>query len=245
MDLQAIIFDIDGTVADTEADGHRVAFNLAFGEAGLDWDWDRELYGRLLDVTGGRERIAHYAAHCAPSLASAPDFPAFAALLHQRKCVWYRRLLAEGRIPLRGGVAALIDAAAAAGLRLAIATTSATGNVEALLDRLLPRWRQQFGVCGFGETVVHKKPAPDIYRWVLAQLDLPPAACLAIEDSHNGLRAAGAAGIPVLVTPAPYTRDQDFAGALAVFAGLGDGPGRIDLPALRRLHANASVAVMH
>lgn len=237
MDLQAIIFDIDGTLADTEANGHRVAFNLAFAEAGLDWDWDTELYGRLLDVTGGRERIAHYAARCAPALAAAANFPAFATLLHQRKSALYRQLLVNGRIPLRPGVAELIDAAAAAGLRLALATTSTASNVEALLDRHLPRWRHQFCVCGYGETVERKKPAPDIYKWVLSHLELPPAACLAIEDSQHGLQAASAAGIPVVVTPAPYTRDQDFSGALAVVGGLGNGPGRIDLDALMELHA--------
>lgn len=219
--FQAIIFDVDGTLAETERDGHRPAFNQAFAEHGLDWHWDAETYGRLLDITGGKERIRHYAESQAPAIAARPDFDDLVKKLHAAKTAHYVHRVDQGKLPLRCGVAELIAAARRAGIRLAIATTTSPENVTALLRAsLAPDSADWFEVIGAGDVVPAKKPAPDIYHWVLARLDLPASACLAIEDSANGLRAALGAGIPTVVTVSEYTAGQDFRGALQVLAGL-------------------------
>ncbi|MDD5250133.1 MAG: HAD family hydrolase [Rhodocyclaceae bacterium] len=220
--LQALIFDVDGTLADTERDGHRVAFNAAFREAGLPWHWDVRAYGELLAVSGGKERMAHYARQVAPELAARPDFDAFLRKLHTLKTGHYVRLVAGGALPLRPGVANLIREARAAGLKLAIASTTSPENVTALLRASLAHDAESwFAVIGAGDVVPAKKPAPDIYFWVLERLGLPAGDCLAIEDSANGLKAALGAGIPTLVTENAYTRGQDFSGAVAVLSDLG------------------------
>jgi beta-phosphoglucomutase-like phosphatase (HAD superfamily) len=229
--LQALIFDVDGTLADTERDGHRVAFNLAFAEHGLDWNWDEDLYGELLTVTGGKERIRHFVARYATDVADRPDFNALVAALHATKTEHYVRLVAGGQLPLRPGVARLINEARAAGLRLAIATTTTPENVEALLRATMaPDAMTWFEVIGAGDVVPAKKPAPDIYHWVLERLELAPDACLALEDSENGLAASLCAGIPTLVTENAYTRGQNFRGALAILPDLGE----VDLTGIRK-----------
>lgn len=235
MELSALIFDVDGTLAETERDGHRLAFNAAFAQAGLGWYWDESLYGELLAVTGGKERMAHFAAQFAPAFLGQPDWAARIAALHQAKTRHYLRLLESGAIALRPGVAGLLREARAAGMRLAIATTTTPENVSTLLRVSLrvdaPDW---FEVIGAGDVVPLKKPAPDIYHWVLQRLGLPAEACLALEDSAAGLVSARGAGVPTLVTPCSYTRVQDFSGALAVLPDL----AATDLAACRRLHAS-------
>ncbi len=221
--LQAVLFDVDGTLADTEQDGHRLAFNAAFQEFGLNWNWDIDLYGKLLQITGGKERILHYIENYVPALLDRNDLKEWIIGLHKAKTMYFESLMETGRIPLRPGVARLIQELRQEKVKLAIATTTTMENVIALLKSTLGEesidW---FDVIGAGDIVPKKKPAPDIYHWVLNQLKLTPQQCIAIEDSENGLRSALAANLTTLITVSSYTRSQDFNGAVAVLSDLGE-----------------------
>lgn len=222
MSLQALIFDVDGTLAETERDGHRLAFNAAFQAAGLSWHWHEGTYGELLAVTGGKERLHHFAKRHDPDFLRRPDAEQAIRDLHADKTRRYLSLLEAGGIPLRAGVARLIGEARAAGLRLAIATTTTAENVTTLLRTgLAADAASWFEAIGAGDMVPNKKPAPDIYLRVLQRLGLPPEACLAIEDSANGLKSAVAARLPTVITRSIYTAGDDFTGALRVLPDLG------------------------
>ena len=220
--LQALIFDVDGTLADTE-EGHRVAFNTTFAQAGLDWQWSVSLYGELLRVTGGKERIRHYLDQYKKDFIRPSDLSGFIAQLHADKTRCYTALLAEGNIPLRTGVRRLLEEARSAGLRLAVATTTSPANVVALLEHAQPPVPQSwFEVIAAGEVVSAKKPAPDIYHYALEKMDLRAEQCLAMEDSENGLHSAHGAGLKTVITVNDYTRQQDFPGAVLVVDHLGE-----------------------
>ena len=249
--LKALIFDVDGTIADTERDGHLAAFNMAFKEAGLGWDWSSELYGKLLAVTGGKERMRYYLDEFRKEQPDVEDLEAYIAHLHARKTHYYVSLLNEGGIPLRPGIERLFAEAREQGIRLAISTTTTVDNVTALLKNTLGSHAADwFEVIAAGDVVAKKKPAPDIYQYALEKLNLPAENCVAFEDSENGIRSAAGAGLHSIIAINDYTKDHQFDGALIVVDHLGepDMPFKliegdahnkkyIDLELVKTLHA--------
>lgn len=220
--LRCLIFDVDGTLADTERHGHRPAFNRAFADLGIDWHWDETLYGELLGVTGGKERIRYFLECYNPPIPN--DLPlGWIDWVHQTKTRYYTDWVRTGGIPPRAGVMRLLQEARQQGIRLAISTTTSFDNVTSLLSSSFGEgvvdW---FEIIGAGDIVSRKKPASDIYHYVLDQCQIAPNECVAIEDSAVGLRAAMGAGIPTIITANDYTIGQDFSGAMIILDSLGD-----------------------
>jgi len=223
--LKGLLLDFDGTIAETEKFGHRVAYNSAFAELELGWAWDEELYGELLAVAGGRERLRHYLTQYRPAELDAALQSDLIGRIYKTKVKHFAE--AAPRLPLRPGIVRLLTEAHAAGVKIAVATTGAEAGVEALLAGT-PGLRGLFSVVAGHESAERKKPAPDIYLWAIKALGLDPAACVAIEDSNVGLRAATAAGLPTIVTVSAYTANEDFSLAASVLSDLGepDAPSR-------------------
>lgn len=223
--LEAILWDVDGTLAETELEGHRLAFNAAFAEEGLPWHWDIQAYLPLLRIGGGRERMA---AFLEQAEGNAPSSERLQRLV-EAKQRHYGALLRRGALPLREGVARLVDAAAAAGLCQAIVTTSSRAAVEALVAGSLVERAGVFSAWVTGDDVVCKKPHPEGYHLAIARLNLNPARVLVVEDSPQGLAAAAAAGLTTLVTLSSVSR-HDQAAAFAAAAAVVDGLGSPELP---------------
>lgn len=235
--LQALIFDVDGTLADTEM-AHLAAFNHAFAEAGMGWHWDVAQYTELLRISGGKERLRHFWQQQQPDI-KALNHNALndtIARLHELKTAAYEQAVQRGDVQMRPGVLTLIKQAAAAGLQLAIATTTSPVNIAALLRKAIGAdWMDYFLVLEDASTAPQKKPHPQAYLQTLARLKLPADQCLAFEDSENGLRAALAAGLPTLITPNAFTQHHDFTGAMRVLPDL-DGMTVAQLRALYAAH---------
>jgi len=217
--LRAILWDVDGTLAETERDGHLPAFNLAFESAALPWRWDAARYGELLEITGGRERILHDLMTQPEAPSASSDREALALRLHQRKNSLYAQRMHTHPIPLRPGVLELLTESRDRKIIQGIATTTSRSNVEALLlAHLGEQWSQWFEIILCGENVSAKKPDPEVYEQAkahLLKLGIAKDQILAIEDSPNGVRAASSAGLAVILTRSTYFMNAGSAGTCA------------------------------
>ena len=220
--MKALIFDCDGVLVDTERDGHRIAFNRAFADAGLDTSWDIDLYGDLLKVAGGKERIKHYFE--TTGWPRGKDTATLVPDLHKRKTAIFTELVASGRLPLRPGITRIVDEAHAAGIRLGVCTTSDPKSVGGVLDLMGPQRKMKFEIVLAGDVVAKKKPDPEIYNLAKQRLALHGRDCVVIEDSRNGLLSAVGAGMPCLITTSAYTQEEDFHEAAKIVPELGDPP---------------------
>lgn len=254
MSSPTLILDCDGVLADTELDGHLVAFNHTFGDLGLGFTWSAQEYGELLAVGGGKERLRTYLAQhpeLAPS--DADDLDRLVAEAHKRKSAAYVEIIESGSVPGRPGMRRLVAQALESGWNVAVASTSALGSVEAVLDAVIgPDLRARLAGVFAGDVVPNKKPAPDIYLLALSELGVTAADAVVIEDSAGGAKAAAAAGLTHIVTVSHFTREDDFPDAITVVSDLGEpgapgeliggvdlteGTGIIDVAALERARA--------
>jgi HAD superfamily hydrolase (TIGR01509 family) len=236
--LKALIFDVDGTLADTEM-VHMASFNQAFAEEGMDWHWDVAQYTQLLEISGGKERMRHYWMQQHPDMKDIDGSALGDTIdrLHAIKTAAYENAVQQGHVQLRPGVLALIEAAHAEGLKLAIATTTSPVNIAVLLRGAIgPDWKDMFAVVEDASTAPKKKPHPQVYLQTLTRLDLPANACLAFEDSNNGLQAAMGAGLATIITPTSFTQHHEFKGAAQMLPDLGN----VDVTQLRQWHGRTN-----
>ncbi len=232
MCIKALLWDVDGVLAETERDGHRIAFNAAFAAHGLPWRWSVERYGELLTISGGRERLLHDMGTQAEAPRHAGEREALARALHQTKNRLYAERLDERGIPLREGVRELMDECRGQGVCMGICTTTSRSNLDALLRfHFGDKWAACFAVLVCGEDVARKKPHPEVYLRALQVLQLDPLEALAIEDSPGGVAAAHAAGVPVIVTRSVYFAAAAIDGAAAIGPSLGRRAGWQPVPA--------------
>lgn len=258
MGLRAVLFDVDGTLADTEALGHRPAYNRAFRKLGLGFRWGPKLYRRLLKQPGGRERLRYYVEHYHPDLGGQQaevdrGLDAWVAQVHELKSKYFRRRMRLGKVPLRPGIARIMREARGQGLKLAIVTNASLKTLKPVLRYCMgPELSAEIEVIATGEEVAYKKPSPDVYRLAMQRLGVTPSECVALEDSEMGLRAAAAAGVPAIVTVNSDTLEQDFAQAALVVSSLGEpgapadvikgqmsGPHWVTVETLRGINASA------
>ena len=250
-ELKAVLFDVDGTLAETERFGHLVAVNEAFKPVGLDWEWSAELYGELLKVTGSTERINHYVATYSPEYRHINEnLDELIAEIVKHKNANYKRIAESGEIPLRPGVERVLREIHESDVRMGIATTTTPQNVDALLiGNIGGDVLDWFEIIAAGNIVPEKKPAPDVYDYALQQMGLKPEDCLAVEDSENGVLSAVAAGLPVLVIESEYSTDHDLSAAalivdewgtveqpMKVISGNAHGSNVITLDLMRAVH---------
>jgi HAD superfamily hydrolase (TIGR01509 family) len=224
--VNALIFDCDGVLADTERYGHLPAFNQTFEEFHLPVRWSEEEYGRKLAIGGGKERMRSL---LTPEFVAEAGLPTDAegqaeavAAWHRRKTAIYKAMVQAGKLPPRPGIARVVEEAHDAGWPLAVASTSAEESVRAVLEHAVGAYRARDFTVLAGDIVPKKKPAPDIYLLALERLGLRPGEAVVVEDSGNGLAAALGAGISCVVTVNGYTADEDFTGAAFVVDSLGD-----------------------
>jgi HAD superfamily hydrolase (TIGR01509 family) len=237
--MKALIFDCDGVLVDTERDGHRVAFNRAFADAGIKAEWSVEQYGELLKIAGGKERMKHYFDRNGwpPGKTAETLIPE----LHKRKTAIFTALIAGGSLPLRPGITRIVDEAHAAGIRLGVCTTSDPKSIDGVLDLMGKQRKAYFEIVLAGDVVAKKKPSPEIYILAKQRLNLDARECVVIEDSRNGLLAASGAGMPCLITTSTYTIDEDFHEAARIVPELGDAPSvRITLKDLKAIAPRAA-----
>lgn len=240
--FKALIFDCDGVLVDTERDAHRVGFNKAFTEFGIDAEWGVELYGRLVLVAGGKERMKSYFGEFGwpeDKVAEHGGKDELIAALHKTKTRLTSEIVVD--LPVRPGILRIIDEARAAGVRLGVCTTSNPKFIDAVLDLFGEERKGAFEFVHAGDVVKAKKPAPDIYLLALETLGLNAADCVVVEDSRNGLRSSSAAGIPTIITTSTYTVDEDFTEADKIVAEMGDAPNaQITIQDLNALNQAAS-----
>lgn len=223
MSLKALIFDVDGTLADTEMNGHRVAYNRAFEKLGVPWQWSETIYGEILTVSGGKERMKYFFEHYQPEMPADTTLEALIATIYETKTQIFKEMLLTGLIPLRSGVERLFNEARDAGIRLAIATTTAPSNVQYILSSNLgEKSLDWFDIIAAGDIVDNKKPSPEIYKLVLDEMGWQADECVAFEDSENGCLSARGANLPTIITVTAYTRDEPFIGADLVLDQFGD-----------------------
>ncbi len=246
--LRALIFDVDGTLAETE-DLHRQGFNRAFAALGLPWHWSPDFYGELLKVMGGKERLVHYIERFHPDEAAA--LKARMPEIHDLKTRFYGELAESGGLALRPGVRRLVEQARAQGVRLAVATTTSRPNIDLLLRLNFGPDAQPFDAIAAGDEAAQKKPAPDIFALAVHRLGIDPSEAIAFEDSAAGIRSALGAGLPVLATRSRYTQSHRLDGAFSAVSDLGEPEaphahlhghawpgGVVTLDALRAWHAS-------
>jgi HAD superfamily hydrolase (TIGR01509 family) len=242
-ELQAVLWDVDGTIAETERDGHRIAFNREFAECGVDWHWSTASYGTLLEISGGYERILFDMQRRAEAPTDPGRRESLARHIHASQNQCYAKLVAERGLAARAGVVRLMNECRANGVALAVATTTGRGNVDALFPHLFgPDWQAHFAAIVCAEDAPAKKPDPSVYFEALQRLGIEADQAVAVEDSPNGLRSACGAQISTLVTPSAYFQDASFAGAAMIVPNLdapavldGQSYGRTDLAVLRAI----------
>jgi HAD superfamily hydrolase (TIGR01509 family) len=224
--IEAVLWDVDGTLAETERDGHRVAFNQAFQALNIPWRWNQQRYGALLQVSGGRERLLHDMRFQEDAPAGLREREILAERAHRLKNEFYAGIVARGLLKLREGVAELMEDCIRAGVRMGIVTTSGRRNVDALLGSLIGAdWASLFAAVICAEQAPEKKPLPQAYFFALQSLRLEPHLAVAVEDAPAGVSAARAAGVPVIITHSHYFPSATTERALASGASLGSADG--------------------